>query len=122
MGILVVANFLLLLRDIDSNLDGLCGVSKSSIEFKSVLWLFGHIVSLPHQVINKFVSQSVKLGLCNHVNHVRNAGVSFLNVKLKSFVELFRFLIVLGCSTPLGFAFIVLSDSQMFIVVPFINL
>jgi len=88
VSVLVVSNLLLLLRNIDSNFNGLSCVSKSSVELKSVLRFLGDVVGLSHEVVNKLVGQSIELRLGNHVDHISDAAFSLLNVELESLAHL----------------------------------
>lgn len=88
MSVLVVSNLLLLLRDVDSNLDGLGCVSKSSVELESVLRFFRDVIGFTHKIVNKLVGQSIELCLGNHVDHISDAALSLLDVELECFVQL----------------------------------
>ena len=48
VGVLIVAYFLLLLRNIDRNLDCLASVADCSVQLEGVLWLFGNVVGFTH--------------------------------------------------------------------------
>ena len=87
-----------------------------------MLRLFGNVVCLTHKIIDKFMCQSIKLSFCNHVDHVRNASLSLLDVKFESFCELLGLLVMLGSTAPLRFTLIILSDSQVLIDVSLVNL
>lgn len=66
--------------------------------------------------------QCVDLGLRNHVDHVRDARLTLLDVELESLVVLLRFLVVLSCAAPLGLSFVVLGNAEVLIDVTLIDL
>ena len=80
MRVFVITNFLLLLGNVHCDLDCLTSITNGTVQFKGVLWLLRDVVSLSHQVVNQFMSQSVHLSLSNHINHVLNAALTLLNV------------------------------------------
>jgi len=48
MGLFIVTNFLLLMRDVDGNLNSLFHITNCSIELEGPLRFFRHVVSLTH--------------------------------------------------------------------------
>ena len=111
MSVLVVTNLLLLLRDVDCDLDGLSSVAESSIKLKRMLWLLRNVISFAHKVVHKLMSQSVKLCLGNHFDHIRDGALTLLDVKLESFIQLLTLLIMLGSTSPLRLALKVLGNA-----------
>jgi hypothetical protein len=121
MSIFVVSKLLFLLRNIDSNLYCLLHISYSSVEFKSPLWLLWNVISLSHQVVDQLMSQCIYLDLADHLNHVRNLRLSFMNEELKSLLILLTLFIMLGSIAPLTLSLKVLSNLQVLLSVLVIN-
>ena len=122
MSILVISNFLLLLRDVDSNLNSLLDISNCSVEFEGPLWLLGDVVSLSHEVVYKFMRQSIDFDLAHHVYHVRDTAFSLTDVQFQSLLIVVTLLVVSSSFSPLGDALEELSDLQMLFDILFVNL
>ena len=122
MGILVVANLLLLLRDIHRDLHCLGRVAQGSVKLEGVLGLFWNVISFAHEIVYELVRQSVQLCLGHHIDHVRDARLTLLDVQLESLICLLSFLVMLRSTAPLRLALVILSDSQVLINIAFINL
>ena len=122
MGILVVTDLLLLLRDVHGNLNSLSGVAEGSVELEGVLRFLGDVISFAHQVVNKLMGKGFDLGPGDHLDHVRDAGFTLLDVELESLVRLLSSLVVLASAAPLRFTFEELGNSEMLVDVSIVNL
>ena len=111
MSVFVVTDLLLLLCNVECNLDSLGSVAEGSIKLERVLWLLRNVISLAHKVVHELVSESVELGLCDHVDHIRDAALTLLDVQFQSLVGLLALLVVLCSAAPLRLAFEVLGDA-----------
>lgn len=87
-----------------------------------MLWFLGDVVSLTHQVVNELVGECFNFSLGNHIDHIRNAAFTFLDVELECLVGLFGLLIVFAGTTPSRLSFVVLGNSQMLIDVSLVDL
>jgi len=122
VSILVVTQFLLLLSDVNCDFDSLGNIADGSVQFESPLRFLRNIVTLTHEVIDKFVSQSFHFDLADHFNHVRNHILTLAHVELECLTILLTLLVVLGGFTPHGLAFVELSNLQVLLSVAFIDL
>jgi len=121
MSIFVVSKLLFLLRNIDSNLYCLLHISYSSVEFESPLWLLWNVISLSHQVVDQLMSQCIYLDLADHLNHVWNLRLSFMDEELKSLLILLTLFIMLGSIAPLTLSLKVLSNLQVLLIILIID-
>ena len=115
VGVLVVAEVLFLLRDIDRDLDSLLDVADSSVQFERPLRLFWNVVGLAHEVVDKLMCERLDLDLADHLDHVRDLGLAFVDVEFERFLVVLALLVVLGGFAPLRLAFEELCDFEVLV-------
>lgn len=117
VSLLVVSEVLLLDGNAYCNLDCLADIADRTVEFKSPLRFFGHVVSFSHEVVDQFMGQRIKLDSRNHIDHSRDHAFSIRHVEFQRFAVLLGSIVVTRRFAPLLLALVVLSDFQVFILV-----
>lgn len=121
VGLWIVSELLLLLSHVQCDLSSWSDLVQHDVEFEDVLrWLWA-VALLSHEIVNKFMGQSIDFDSSNHVDHGRDVLVSIHDKELQGLGVLLSLIVVNSGLAPELLSLIELSDLEVLFYVPFIN-